>query len=48
MTKTSLKIPPPTAVKIPANKIAKKFNPKTLYAKVAPIIVKTPSPIFLD
>ena len=23
----------------------KKFNPKTLYAKVAPIIVNTPNPI---
>ena len=45
MTKTSLNIPPPTAVKIPASKMGKKFNPKILYAKVAPIMVNTPSPI---
>ncbi len=44
-TKTSRKIPPPIAVKMPANVIIKKLNPKLAYAKVDPIIVNTPNPI---
>ena len=45
LTKTSLTIPPPMAVKIPAKDIARKFNPNISYAILEPIIVKTPKPI---
>ena len=45
LTNTSRKIPPPTAVKTPAEIMARKFRPKSEYAKVAPIMVNTPKPI---
>ena len=45
LTKTSRSIPPPIPVNIPDKTITRKFIPNKLYAKVAPITVKTPKPI---